>query len=80
MRLFPRTPMIVMALAPLALAGAVAGPAAGTTAATACSAWNGAQPVNPGALSSLEGIAMVSPCDVWAVGRTSQGSAPLCGP
>jgi PASTA domain len=78
MRLFPRTPMIVMALAPLALAGAVAGPAAGTTAATACSAWNGAQPVNPGALSSLEGIAMVSPCDVWAVGRTSQGSgSPL---
>jgi hypothetical protein len=40
--------MILLALAPLALAGAIAGPAAGatttTTAAAACSAWNGAQP------------------------------------
>ena len=71
MRLFPRTSMLLMALAPLALAGAVAGPAAGATAATAtatCSAWNGAQPVNPAAVSPLYGIAAVSPCDVWAVG------------
>ena len=70
MRLFPRTQMILMALAPLALAGAVAGPAAGATAA-ACSAWNGAQPVNPG-LGVFSGVAVLSPCDVWAVGNTSQ--------
>jgi hypothetical protein len=65
--------MILMGLAPLALAGAVAGPAAGATAATAttaCSAWNGAQPVNPGSISSLDGLAVVSPCDVWTVGFT----------
>ena len=80
MRLFPRTPMFLLALAPLALAGAVAGPAAGATAATAtaagCSAWNGAQPVSPAQFSPLNGIAAVSPCDVWAVGfqeRTTTG-------
>jgi len=68
MRLFPRTPMILLALAPLALAGAVAGPAAGATADPACSGWNGAQPVNSGGSTTLDGIAVVSPCDVWAVG------------
>jgi hypothetical protein len=63
--------MLFMTLTPLALAGAVAGPAAGATAATAtaaCSAWNGAQPVQPARFSPLYGIAAVSPCDVWAVG------------
>jgi len=68
MRLFPRTPMILMALAPLALAGAVAGPAAGATPDPACTGWNGAQPVNPAGSTTLDGIAVVSPCDVWAVG------------
>ena len=64
MRLFPRTPMILMALAPLALAplalaGAVAGPAAGATADPACTGWNGAQPVNPAGSTTLDGIAVV---------------------
>jgi hypothetical protein len=67
--------MILLALAPLALAGAAAGPAAGaaatTTTTAACSAWNGAQPVNPG-LGFFSGVAVLSPCDVWAVGNTSQ--------
>lgn len=72
MRLFPRTPMFVMALVPLALAGA-AGPAAGATAARAaaadgCPGWNGAQPVAPATYSLLPGIAAVSACNVWAVG------------
>jgi hypothetical protein len=76
MRPFFRTPMILMALAPLALAGAVAGPAAGATAASAvpppaCSAWDGTQPVNPAANSVLSGIAVISPCDMWAVGVSS---------
>lgn len=71
MRLFPRTPMILMALAPLALAGAVAGNAAEATAATACPAWNGAQPVNPGGVTTLDNVAVVSSCDVWAVGSSS---------
>ena len=70
MRLFPRIPVIVLGLAPLVLAGAVAGPAAGATAATAsdCSGWNGVQPVNSAGSTTLDGIAVVSPCDVWAVG------------
>ena len=68
MRLFPRTPMLFVALTPLALAGAVAGPAAGATADTTCSGWNGAQPVQPARFSPLYSIAAISPCDVWAVG------------
>jgi hypothetical protein len=68
MRLLPRTPMFLIALAPLALAGAAAGPAAGATADTECSGWNGVQPVNAAGSTTLDGIAVVSACDVWAVG------------
>jgi len=70
MRLFLRTPLLVAGLAPLALAGAVAGPAAGASADTACTAWNGAQPVNPEPITQLDGVAVVSSCDVWAVGSS----------
>ena len=69
MRLLLRSPMILIALTPLALAGTAAGPAAGAAAATTCSAWNGAQPVDPG-LTTLENIVVVSPCDVWTVGSS----------
>jgi hypothetical protein len=61
------------AAAPLMLAGAVTLPAAGAAADTACSAWNGGQPASPGNLNTLAGIAVVSTCDVWAVGSHSQG-------
>lgn len=75
MRNFPRSLMILTALAPLALAGAIAGPAAGATATpsdtpAACSTWNGAQPVNPGTNSIIWGVAPVSACDAWAVGAS----------
>jgi hypothetical protein len=46
-------------------------PAAGGSAAAGCSAWNGAQPVNPGSASSLDSLALVTQCDVWAVGTTT---------
>jgi hypothetical protein len=80
MRLFPRTSMILMALAPLALASGVAGPtaAAAATAApsvTACSAWNATQPVNPGTNSIIWSVAPVSACDVWAVGTSDSSHA-----
>ena len=83
MRLFPRSKMILIGLAPLALAGAAAGPAAAATAATtaACSAWNGNQPVNPGSISSLYGLAVVSQCDVWTVGFfETTGDSPQAEP
>ena len=73
MRNFPRSLMILTALAPLALAGAIAGPAAGATATPAdtppgCSHWNGSQPVNQD--GSMDALAAISPCNVWAVGGT----------
>jgi hypothetical protein len=80
MRFLPRAPMILMALAPLALAGALTGPVAAATAApsvtaAACSAWNGALPVNTDTVTLINGVAPVSACDVWAVG--SAGTQPL---
>jgi hypothetical protein len=68
--------MILTALIPLALAGAIAGPAAGATAATDCLAWNGSQPADPSQIG-INGLAAVSPCDVWAVGGTGDPLTPL---
>jgi hypothetical protein len=72
--------MILMALAPLALAS-LAGPAAGATATPSdtpagCSSWNGSQPADPSD-SSIDGLAAVSPCNVWAVGGAGDPVSPL---
>jgi len=81
MRLFPRTPMFVMALVPLALAGAVgqaAGAATATAAATGgCAGWNGAQPPAPATYSLLSDIAAVAACNVWAVGSQENSLSGL---
>jgi hypothetical protein len=57
--------------APLLLAGVLATAPAG--AATAgCRSWTGAQPPSPGQDDFLEGVAVLSPCNAWAVGGTHQ--------
>jgi hypothetical protein len=60
--------------APLVLAGTLA--ALPLTAASAsCQAWSGAsQPPSPGAFENeLDGVTVLSPCNAWAVGATSDG-------
>ncbi len=66
-----------IAVAPLLLAGlpAVAGSA---RAASACQSWTGVQPPDPGgpsAANALDGVAVLSSCDAWAVGSYSNGAA-----
>jgi hypothetical protein len=79
-RLRPRRPAGRLAWAltvPVLVAGAVTGirpnaaPAAVSAAAPAapCRAWSGPQPPSPGTGDNdLNGVAVLSPCDAWAVG------------
>src|SRR5690348_12151749 len=53
----------------LLLAGAVtaSGPVAASVAA--CGSWTGAQPPSPSTMNNvLDGVAVLAPCDAWAVG------------
>jgi hypothetical protein len=65
------------------LAGALAGitpvvASASTVGASAstCGGWTGVQPPSPGTVSNaLNGVAVLSPCNAWAVGDYSNGTA-----
>jgi hypothetical protein len=65
-----------MAAAPLLIAGLAAGPQVASAATAACQPWSGAQPPKPpaGDTEGLDGVAVVSACDVWAVGGRDDGS------
>jgi len=53
----------------LLLAGAVTGIGPAAASAATCGAWSGRQPPSPGAEdNNLNGVAVLSPCDAWAVG------------
>src|SRR5690349_2778115 len=53
----------------LVMAGVFAGTGPAAASAASCQAWTGAQPPSPGTLeNSLSGVAVLSPCDAWAVG------------
>ena len=59
------------ALAALMLAGALTGPWQATASAAACQAWTFGQPSSPGTFdNTLNGVTVLSACDVWAVGTT----------
>jgi hypothetical protein len=60
--------------APTVLAGLLAGLPL-TAASASCQAWSGAsQPPSPGAFENeLDGVTVLSPCNAWAVGVTSDG-------
>ena len=58
----------IVAVAPLGI------PLAGASA-SACAAWTGVQPPNPGtSFNELSGVAVLSPCNAWAVGAYNSGS------
>jgi hypothetical protein len=54
--------------APLMLAGVLTGLEAAPASALTCQAWTGALPPSPGQVNELAGVAVVSACNVWAVG------------
>jgi hypothetical protein len=60
----------------LVLTGLLIGPRAAGAATSSCESWSGSQPPSPGtAANELEGVAMLSSCDVWAVGFDNSGGA-----
>jgi hypothetical protein len=63
-------------LAALTLAGGLITIAPGVASASACVAWTGVQPPNPGGSngSGLIGVAVLSSCNAWAVGVYNNGS------
>jgi hypothetical protein len=66
--------VIAAALVAVALTGIAP---AGASAST-CAAWTGTQPPNPGGPSNennLGGVAVLSSCNAWAVGRYDNGTA-----
>jgi hypothetical protein len=66
---------------PLVLAGGLFGPGLSAPAAPAaptapCQSWTGVPPPGPGAEGNvLNGVAVVSACDAWAVGSASDGTS-----
>jgi hypothetical protein len=72
----PRRVRVALAVAPVLLvAGAV--PALGARAASAatCVGWSGVQPPNPGTVrNELMGVAVLSPCNAWTVGRSGNAA------
>ena len=77
MRRLLTTDAISVAVAPLLLAGLLAA-AAPARAASGCEPWTGVQPPDPGGSSvrnALNGVAVLSSCQAWAVGNYSNGTA-----
>src|SRR5258708_6724805 len=54
--------------ASLVITGVLAGPGSAAAAGSTCQNWTGVPPPNPGTGSVLQGVAVVSACDAWAVG------------
>src|SRR6266568_2808374 len=60
----------------LVMAGVFAGTGSAAASAASCQAWTGAQPPSPGTREDfLSGVAVLSPCDVWAAGFDLSGGA-----
>jgi hypothetical protein len=57
-----------MLAAPLMLAGVMTGLQEAPASALTCQAWTGVQPPSPGQVNELAGVAVVSACNIWAVG------------
>src|SRR5947207_423331 len=62
-------------IVPLVLAGGLTGVASAASAAS-CENWTGVPPPSPGSTGNvLDGVALVSACDAWAVGFGSGGGS-----
>jgi hypothetical protein len=64
---------------PLILAGVLAGPTTAAAATpTACQAWSGVEPPGPGTRDNIfTGVAVISPCNAWAVGEAENDTSRL---
>src|SRR5258708_32086630 len=74
---FPAGRALRLLAAPLVMTGALAGPGSAGASGSTCQNWTGVPPPNPGTFAnSLNGVAVVSACDAWAVGNDSSTFAP----
>jgi hypothetical protein len=60
--------------APLVLAGVLTALGSAGASAATCQAWTGGQPPSPGGTAELLGVAVLTPCNTWAVGFDSSGA------
>jgi erythromycin esterase-like protein len=70
--------LVALLLSAGALAGITPVVASASTveaSASTCVGWTGVQPPSPGTNSSLAGVAVLSPCNAWAVGYFYKGTA-----
>jgi hypothetical protein len=66
--------LLAMLAAVLLCVGLLVGRVAVAAPSASCQTWTGAQPPSPGSMGdTLEGVAVLSPCNAWAVGRTASG-------
>src|SRR5258708_11751256 len=65
---FPGGRALRLLAASLVVTGVRAGPGSGGDSGSTCENWTGVPPPNPGTGNSLNGVAVVSACDAWAVG------------
>ena len=73
---FPAGRALRLLAASLVMTGALVGPGAAGASGSTCQNWAGVPPPNPGTFAnSLNGVAVVSACDAWAVGYDSSNGA-----
>jgi hypothetical protein len=66
---FPAGRALRLLAASLVVTGVLAGPGSAGASGSTCQNWTGAPPPNPGTFANvLNGVAVVSACDAWAVG------------
>src|SRR5258708_32819818 len=70
---FPAGRALRLLAASLVVTGVLAGPGSAGASGSTCESWTGVPPPNPGTANyrapSLNGVAVVSACDAWAVGQ-----------
>src|SRR5258708_37545843 len=66
---FPAGRALRLLAASLVMTGVLAGPGSAGASGSTCQNWTGVPPPNPGTIANnLQGVAVVSACDAWAVG------------
>src|SRR5260370_41267585 len=73
---FPAGRALRLLAASRVMTGVLAGPGSAGASGSTCQNWTGVPPRNPGtSANSLNGVAVVSACDAWAVGNDSSPGA-----
>src|SRR5258707_4434609 len=72
---FPAGRALRLLAASLVVTGVLAGPGSAGASGSSCQNWTGVPPPNPGTANVLNGVAVGSACDAWAVGNDGSAGA-----